>query len=73
LLKRSCGKELEIKTSANANDYQHRITVKAHIQVREMNDFVESVEFRKFHTIKLERIQKKIQHKCYYIIVIIIM
>jgi hypothetical protein len=34
LLKRSCGKELEIKTTANANDYQHRITVKAHIQVK---------------------------------------
>jgi hypothetical protein len=53
LLKRSCGKKLQIKSTANANDYQHRITVKAHIQVREMNDFVESVEFSKFHTIKL--------------------
>jgi hypothetical protein len=46
------------------------VSVKAHIQVREMNDFVESVEFRKFHTIKLERIQKKIQHKCYYIMLL---
>jgi hypothetical protein len=70
LLKRSCGKELQIKTTANANNYQHRITVKAHIQVREMNNFVESVEFRKFNTIKLERIQKKIQHKCYYIMLL---
>jgi hypothetical protein len=70
LLKRSCGKELQIKTTANANNYQHRITVKAHIQVREMNNFVESVEFRKFHTIKLERIQNKIQHKCYYIMLL---
>jgi hypothetical protein len=39
-LKRRCGKELQIKSTANANNYQHRVTVKAHIQVREMNDFV---------------------------------
>jgi hypothetical protein len=36
------------KNTANANNYQHRVTVKAHVQVREMNDFVESVEFSKF-------------------------
>jgi hypothetical protein len=36
------------KNTANANNYQRRVTVKAHVQVREMNDFVESVEFSKF-------------------------
>jgi hypothetical protein len=46
-----------VNFNANANNYQHRVTVKAHIQEREINDFVESVKFGKFHKIKLERFQ----------------
>jgi hypothetical protein len=48
---------VEKNFNANANNYQHYQFQWKHTERRKMNDFVESVEFGKFHKIKLERIQ----------------
>jgi hypothetical protein len=51
--------EMWKRTSMQMQIIISTVSVRAHIQVREMNDFVESVEFRKFHcgTIKWMEIE----------------
>jgi hypothetical protein len=45
---RNLWKKIVNKERPNANNYQHRVTLKAHMQEREMDNFVDSVEFGKF-------------------------
>jgi hypothetical protein len=45
---RNLWKKIVNKERPNANNYQHRVTLKAHMQAREMDNFVDSVEFGKF-------------------------